>query len=171
MCNCLLLHISCKFYSSYYIHQPFWVLVTVTTTFVRASSVWLYARFYRFFQRLESCRPSSCLSLWKHQHIWPAFSNECLFPLLFGKWCSDITKEKGFLTAATSNTERVGQRDIVRRAPHVRFSAFTSAEGDWGSDDVTDTDAFQRGPIKSTQGQVQFILEGTSFYQAQWAVF
>lgn len=43
-----------------------------------------------------SCRPSSCLSLWKHQHIWAAVSNECLFPLLAGKWCSDISKRKAF---------------------------------------------------------------------------
>ncbi len=73
---------------------------------VRVSSLWLSVRFNRFFQRLESCRPSSCPPLWKHQHIWPAVSNECLFLLLVGKWCSDISKEKGFLTAVTSNTGR-----------------------------------------------------------------
>lgn len=133
---------------------------------VCVSSSWLSVRgFNRFFQRLESCRPSSCLCLCENISTFGLPLPMTVYSLCC--WGNDAVtsarrKAVWQLPLRIQTEDPVGESvwHCVRGAACTVWCAHLCRGRLWGSDDVTDTDAFQCDPAKSTLEQVKLILEG-----------
>lgn len=137
---------------------PKWVPVTMATGFVWSAyrlPDFLWGVFNRFFQRLESCRPSSCLCLCENISTFGLPLPVTVYSLCC--WGNDVVtsaRRKAVwqlpLRIQTDDPVWESVWHCVRGAARTVWCAHLCRGRLWGSDDVSDTDAFQREPAKSS---------------------
>lgn len=138
---------------------------------VRAASLWLSVRFNRFSRGWRVADPAVVSLCGNISTFGLPFPMNVYSFCWWGNDAVTSVKRKAFwqLPLRIRREDPVWESawHCVRGATCTIWCAHLCGGRLWGSDDVTDTDAFQCGPIKSTQGQVQLILEGMSFYNAK----